>query len=163
MGTEAILERLRQRTSRRPRCGDGSRILSAAILVDIGRTVGGEPWPAAPPEAVELGHGAVVVEAAEGLAAASAFAAASAHERVVSLACACNLASVRRLTKGDPERTAKIREIAQLAPQVDPIAALVWRWPLQLARSDTSLSYRLECSWQAIAQARLRATSTTSA
>jgi hypothetical protein len=65
--------------------------------------------PGSPPlEAIELGHSAAVV------AAAQSFAAASPDERFISLTCTCNLASVRRLTQDNPERTAKVREIAQI-------------------------------------------------
>jgi hypothetical protein len=76
--------------------------------LDIGRKLVGEPWLAAPLEAIELGHSAAVV------AAAQSFAAASPDERFISLTCTCNLASVRRLTQDTPERTAKVREIAQI-------------------------------------------------
>jgi hypothetical protein len=76
--------------------------------LDIGRTLLDVPWLAGPVEAIELGHSAAAV------AAAKTFAAASPDERFISLTCTCNLASVRRLTQDDPERTAKVREIAQI-------------------------------------------------
>jgi len=106
--TEAIIHALEKAGLNPPAMRRWLSHADRSYSLDIGRKLLDVPWLAAPIEAIELGHGAAVVAAAE------TFAAASPDERFISLTCTCNLASVRRLTQDDPERTAKVREIAQI-------------------------------------------------
>src|SRR4051794_22544610 len=76
--------------------------------VGTGMEIAGVEMEQMPIEAVEDGDVAIVLEAAE------AFASASADERFISLTCLCDLDAVRRLTHGSPQRTATVKRIAQL-------------------------------------------------
>jgi hypothetical protein len=78
-----------------------------AYPVRIGIVVAGVEWKQVPTHAVESGRADAVVAAAE------KFAAATADERFLSRTLLCDLEGVRRLTRGDPDRTAMLVDLAR--------------------------------------------------
>jgi hypothetical protein len=76
--------------------------------VSVGFVLMGVEWMQKPLHAIELGFADAVVEATE------EYAAASPDERFIALTCACDLQQVRRMTHGDPDRTAMVVRIARL-------------------------------------------------
>ena len=79
--------------------------------VSVGAMIQGVDFKQVPTHAIEGGRADAVIAAAED------FAAASADERFISLACLCDLDAVRRLTHGDADRTAKVVRIAKILTQ----------------------------------------------
>jgi hypothetical protein len=78
-----------------------------AYAVRIGIVVAGVEWKQVPTHAIEAGRADAVIAAAE------EFAAATPDERYISQTMLCDLDGVRRLTHGDPDRTAMVVDIAR--------------------------------------------------